>query len=357
MFFYFLQIAIFVCYSFIFLFIQHKGSRRLYLVITGVHLILLMGLRSYTVGTDTLSYESFVLGNGDAFNGNGAFLYNLISQEVVRTFNGSYAAFLVCVSFLTVSFTLASVSMLIRNNVLLVESLFLYLTFYYYFEAFNISRQMLALSMVAFAVTLLLHNKKMFSILLMFAAIGIHTTAVLGLFFYLFYYMRLTLIRLILLITILAFSRIMLPTLVGAFSSLFSHYEMYSLSTYQIEAGSGRSNVIMGIFLILIVLLTLSLTQAVFDPITNVLIVAMAVGGVWYIVGANSSLLVRMGDYYGFFSVIAIPLCLDKIASKFLHKRNASIVLTSFTMLFAVTVFYFKISQNFGGIIPYFLIG
>ena len=113
----------------------------------------------------------------------------------------------------------------------------------------------------------------------------------------------------------------------------------------------------MGIFLILIVLLTLSLTQAVFDPITNVLIVAMAVGGVWYIVGANSSLLVRMGDYYGFFSVIAIPLCLDKIASKFLHKRNASIVLTSFTMLFAVTVFYFKISQNFGGIIPYFLIG
>lgn len=116
-------------------------------------LSLLCGLRGYSVGTDTSAiylpyyYDKFCIKNA-SYDGT-EYLFYVILKVGYSLFH-SYTGVLFLISFLTLLFAFLGLSYY-RYKVSLPLAMLLYLSFIY-FESFNIMRQMLALSIIIFAL-------------------------------------------------------------------------------------------------------------------------------------------------------------------------------------------------------------
>jgi len=168
----------FIILSIIFLIlsINNKVGNR-FLGISFFLLFILLGFRDVSVGTDTINYltifERVVNSDYKGVEPGWIFLNNL------TYYLGLKFEFLLV---LTALLTLAPVYYIIkRSSVNPMLSLFFYYTLYFYFDAFNITRQALAVVIVLVAMVQLINNKKIFFILIVLLASTFHLTALIAL--------------------------------------------------------------------------------------------------------------------------------------------------------------------------------
>ncbi|USQ69067.1 EpsG family protein [Companilactobacillus allii] len=300
------------------------------------------------VGTDTLQYVDFYLVQNSGFNGNGAMVYSAISNAIFNLTGGNYHVFLFVLSLATIFFVLKSIELLNNNENFMFLSIYIYLTFYFYFESFNIQRQMLAVAMTMFAMALLSRKKYIWSIIIFVLSIGIHSTAIFAIIGFVIWFMKKNKITFCLILGVSLLSNLFLNNLLNNFSQLFNHYQMYSDTVLS----SGGGSLMLGIFLLLIVIIAMFLTDMSDDKVGGFVTFMTMIGAVLYIVGSKSQLIIRMADYFAVYSVVFIPQVLARLSRKF-HRRYLYMVLVGLVLGVGLAIFYYKLGNNLGEVIPY----
>lgn len=347
MIFYSVNLAIFIIYS---LFTNsYYKDRRAYFWLVLTHLTLLLGLRSSVVGTDTPQYVSFYLGQNAGFNGNGTIVYSALSSVVDHLTNGNYHVFLFILSLATVFCILKSIEIFGGNEDIMFLGVYVYLTFYFYFESFNIQRQMLAVSMVMLAMALLSSRNFLGSIVLFVLAVGIHSTAIFAVIGYLIWFVKKSKLTFVIVAMVAAMSNFFLANLLTHFSQIFDHYQMYTDATLV----SGGGTLILGIFLLAFVCLAIFITDILADKVAGFTIFMTVIGAVLYIVGMKSQLIIRMADYFAIYSVVAIPQTVLAISRRFRNSKLVDLTLVVIVIFAGLAIFYYKLANNLGNVIPY----
>lgn len=141
-------------------------------------LFVLLAFREYSVGTDT---EHYLFAFERIVNEQQVFMEFswVYLNELIISLGGDFRYVLVCSSLLV----LVPVFYVIKKtSVNPMLSIFLYFTLYIYFSSFNITRQMIAVSIVFIGVSFIVKNRKpwLYFLLVLLAA-TFHTSALLAL--------------------------------------------------------------------------------------------------------------------------------------------------------------------------------
>lgn len=352
MIFYFFQLAIFFCYSLFFYFVRPNFLRTYYVFIT-IQLSLVMGLRDYWIGTDTRQYVGIFLSQDTSFNGNGVAAYNFLSKTIWNLTNGNYHVFLLALSFLTVLFFILSLQKLKSDFFESFIAVFIYISFYFYFDSFNIQRQMLAVSIAMFATCFFIEKKYLKALVFFLLAVGIHSTALIALLN--FALIKIKKNKKSLIISTIALSVMLanVDKILQLFAEIFSHYNMY-IST--VESGSlaaGGGALILGLFFILIAGTAFFMTDVFGSEIYSFTFFATVLGSLFYIIGMNSQMLIRIADYFLIFAPVFIPRAIKKVSNKFLQKNIVNCFCCAIVLIAGLTIMFYKLFNNFGDIIPY----
>lgn len=166
--------TIFILISFLILLLSfNKKVGRLLLAIVFSILFILLGFRTINVGTDTINYlEIFERIN---YYDNKEIEYGWKALNVaIFNIGINFQGFIAVTAFITLLPVYITVK---KHSVNPMFSLFFYYTLYFYFNAFNISRQALAVVIVLSAMPLLLKDSKTKYILYVLLASSFHTTA------------------------------------------------------------------------------------------------------------------------------------------------------------------------------------
>lgn len=152
-------------------------SQKLYLIVSFVILFNLMAYRSTSVGTDTLNYEIIFNNLEDGHD----WVRPLIEpgwvaiNDLVIFLGGSFrevlklSSFLILMPVFFISYTYSSNPML---------SIFLYYNLYFYFYAFNITRQLVAASFALFSIMFLIRKKRILFFIFLLIACLFHYSAI-----------------------------------------------------------------------------------------------------------------------------------------------------------------------------------
>lgn len=135
-----------------------KEKQNVYLLISFIVLFILSAFRDVSVGTDTYNYET-------TFNNleNGIYWVKehiepgwVFLNELTLYFGLGFQSLLFLVSFITLAFVF---TVAVKNSPNPMLTIFLYYNLYFYFLSFNISRQMLAASIICFSFFYLLRKQ------------------------------------------------------------------------------------------------------------------------------------------------------------------------------------------------------
>lgn len=133
-----------------------------------------MGLRGYSVGTDTLLYKGIFerLGQSSFSSYNESSWFFLMWNKVIYYFSSEYGVYLLITALLTNYLILKAI--LIFNNDKFSSSIYLYYILYFYYTSFNISRQYLAIAFILFG-SAMLYRKKLCSLLYIYYSSSRHS--------------------------------------------------------------------------------------------------------------------------------------------------------------------------------------
>lgn len=349
---YFANIIFFIGYSFLFSLVGTKYEKQ-YALITIIHLSLFMGLRSYEVGTDTAQYVGFYLSGNTTFNSNGALFYRILSKTISFFSGENYHVFLLVLSLLTVFFFVKGILGFHLSQGKLFESLFIYISFYFFFDSFNIQRQMLAVAMTFFAAALLNNKKYIWSLIILLLATGIHSTALIMLLIFPIFFMKKTKFRLSLLIGMIVIINFSLLKLLNVFSYFFGHYDMYTSVLAGNLLDSNGGTVLIGLFILFYILLGVIFTDMLTDRTAGFVTTMMLIGGVLSIVGMKSQLVIRIAEYFSVYMIVGVPWIIEKVSQRFEERKIVNWGLIAIVILAGGMVCFYKLSNNLGGIVPY----
>lgn len=351
--FYFLQLLIFLIYSFAFYFVTAKKQIRYYLIVVFLHLSLVMGLRSYLVGTDTIAYTSYYLNQNTSFNSNGVVIYNLLSKFIYHTTNGDYKVFILVLSSLSILFFILSLSKLEHNFGSIFLSVYIFITYYFYFDSFNMQRQMLAVSLAMYSVCLFIEKKNWKSFIFLLLAIGIHSTALLALINFLLVKIKKNGKSLLMMMGLSMVLLVYYDKIIQIFSRFFSHYDMYENSMNNEALSAGGGVFILGAFFILIALICFMLVKTNENNLFSFTLFSTVIGSLFYLVGSSSQLIIRIANYILIFTPVFIPVAIQKISNRFVEKLAVKLFFIFIVMVAGLVIMYYKLSNNFSGVIPY----
>ena len=131
---------------------EKRRSTKRWLAIACVILSLIEGLRDYTVGTDTVTYVAHFLGNDTAKFETGFELFT----KAIRLFTDNPTVYLLCIAFVINGLVARAIYKMSKDAAV---SLFIYITLYFYFNAFNGLRQYMAVALLLTTYTFL-HERK-----------------------------------------------------------------------------------------------------------------------------------------------------------------------------------------------------
>ncbi len=308
-----------------------------------VLLAILAGLRAISVGTDTVSYlESF---NELAFSEiRGIEIGWFFLNYLVKITTGSYRVLLLTVSALTLFFVRKSIEDVSRNKNL---SLLLFVALYFYFESFNIMRQILAASVVLYATKYIIRQdfkRYLFWVLL---AATVHTSAIVMLIMYAAPRWK---IGKVVVIGCVALSFIAGPFLFRLFSSILSRISVYGFyldrEAYLKESGYFSFNLLLQSLVFLFILLVNADTSREYNLLINLFFIGTMISNIL----AFLPVFARMGI---FFKVSGIFL-LANLKSRLVPRRARTLSLYS-VVLIEIAACAIMLIWNTEGVLPYTL--
>lgn len=315
-------------------------------------MFLVMGFRTESVGTDTTLYcnifqNNFSFSLKSIFNdGDTSFLYSLYNK-FVSFFSTDRRAIIVSNSLLICFLTSLFIY---KNSKNVVFPTLFFMTFYHFFSAMNISRQYIAVMIVANAFYFL-RKKKIFKYVTMCTvATLVHNTAIISFIMLPFLFIRSTKKNIYIYLISLTIGMLFVDKIMIAFSSLFSHYGMYFNNNLLTEVGQNRKIIVTFIYIIFAVIITSLLKKN--DDMTSVdidLYLLYMLNFIAIIIGILSlkiMLLSRIEVYFSIFAIILIPKVFDMMKDKIMYYFV-------FTMVMIIPM-YIQLQSNNSEVLPYF---
>ena len=315
-------------------------------------LFFVMGFRSESVGTDTKLYCNIFeniqkMSITSIINGTDTSLLYVIYNKFVSFFSSSRSAIIVANSFIICTLTGVFIYNNSKKNVLLPTLLFLCL--YHFFSAMNISRQYIAVMIVANSLYWIKENKKIYFLLSCLAATLVHNTAIISLTLLPLFYIKLNAKNIFLYITTVAIFCFSLDKILLLFSSLFPHYLMYFGNNFLTEVGQNRKIIITLIYVVFeLIMFCLLKSEGVSSEDKENLKLYVVINSLAIILGIVSlkvMLFSRMEIYFSIFAIIYIPYVVSFFKDKYL--------ITFFLVLIMLVPMIVQLNSNNSEVLPY----
>lgn len=357
--FYLLIYLIIVIYSFIlfFLNINRNKKKKFFLIFTCIFLLLIMGLRSVNVGTDTKTYVNLykhIASGSDIFNViKSAPLYVIYNKLVSILFNDDTGKWII---FLNSLIIVTGIGIFIyRNSKNIVISMLLYISLYFYFIGFNISRQFIALILVLNSYYYIKNNMIKKYIVLISMAIAIHNTAIVGIVLYPICKIEWSKSKVYVFSLLSILTMFLYEKILNIFLKIFPRYNMYMGSgRFSInDVGEGKKILVSIFYLCFVFLALYVLSYKKYESslenkieiyrLTSIVMFASIIGIFFY----NNLLISRIEIYFSIFSIIFIPNLTEYIGGRIrLLIYYLVILLTIFSLIV-------QLNSNISGVIPY----
>lgn len=333
-------------------FTRKKTGYRFFAKVSAIQLILLMGLRKFTVGSDSANYLRLFKGiaNGSHTSLDLKSPVYVIGLRLIAAIAPNYEQ----IYFVA---TAVIIIVLLWRTIALLKVPFKKAVITYYLSFFlislNLNRTFVAIALVMYAYALMRNKKIGFAILVEIIAVLVHATALVGVAVLIIGYLdtdskksRKKILGGIIVGTL--FYRMSF----GIFIRLFPVYEN-TLENVNDTVGASALIFQIGIMMLLVYILYLQKKMTIckclngtqvsnLKNISLVLFLAIAI----YIVGGSTWYIQRIIIYLNIIAVFAFPLC-DLVKNKY-----RMIFRTSYYIIFGF-VFLYRIFRNLGGISPY----
>ena len=254
--FWLINIIIFGGYS---LLLYRMNKKDVFLIVAFLHLGLVAALRGLNVGSDTLYYANAYkvlayrghIRNHAMASSPGFIGYMKLISYIFPDRNGYMISTAIPI--------LLGAFVLIKNfSKNYFASVYLYLTFYFYFLSMNISRQFLAIAMTLFCYYFLNKGKKLWALILYIAALSVHSAAIIFGVYFVLHLIKWTEKRVLAAGVCLLFGSSLIPRMLNIFVRIFPNYQwMLENSFITNYASGGRSAMVITVYSIFAVLLML----------------------------------------------------------------------------------------------------
>lgn len=321
-------------------------------------LLLPLAFRGESVGFDTITYYKWFKSASDYYTGEKFYLYwepgfSYIIKALMKLNNST--VFVMFIFDFFILYFIVSRLWEYRNRIPFSEGIFLFITLFYLF-CFNLTRQMLSLSLVFWATRYLEKNKYISFIIFVVLASTIHATAIVCSLILLVYMLgdRLHKRRKTLFFLISMGAIVILIIILGGDNTLFvvdriQHYIKQYLTNGNIDLGFMciiRFTASILIFCLIYRIPTIKNNQI---KIYNFLYL---IGTILAFVGSFFDFVERLGLFFLMYACVLFPMIFN---SDYFNKRSRSLM--KFGIYFACTLLYFDaLIGNSQGQIPYTLV-
>ncbi|KIN18669.1 EpsG family protein [Lactiplantibacillus plantarum] len=367
--FYFGVLGLYIIFGIIINFSFENKATRLFQSLSMI--VVLGGLsaaRAVSVGADTQLYNNLYSWDFEAGN-----WQNILSSKYPL-----YSLYTYCLHFISSNPQIIIVmnSLIIVTSVAITiysysENVFLsnilYVTLYFFFNSMNISRQFLAIGILLVATVCLNKNKIWLFWILYIGACLVHSTALVGIVFFVIHVIHWNKTRFILLsgalgIVLLTFYK----RILNLFIVLFPAYSMYSIGTSDtnVETLSSQSNggtLLVTIFYLLFICIA-TLCKVRFQDenrekrfafLTAVMIIAVVFGIVFY----KNILMTRVISYLSIFSIVYISEVIDlfilNIDTTSVNRGYTRFLVVCGVIAITCVPLYVQLNKNLSDVIPY----
>lgn len=333
-----------------------KTNKIFFLIIVGVVLILVQGLRRYDVGSDTLNYV-YIYKNAN----NMSYDQILNTETFVEKGYLIYNKFLGSISpnnpqlMIFINAILINVPILIfiyKNAKYMVFSTLLYVIMYFYIDSFAIMRQFIAIGIILLGFEFLKRNNLILFVLFVLFASLFHSSAIIMLLLPVLYYLKPTFkVSLFISIAAVLVCGILLisPNLIY---SIAGRYTSYLGTDWGASADIGGIYIkyISEIILAFVGIYLLSSNKIKFEGNDRQMLFLSSslsiFSGVTGLLRTIVSVIYRLSYYFSLFELLLIPLIVYYL---FKEKTLTKVIVAS---LFGIYYIYL-LSVNFAGVVPF----
>lgn len=339
-----------------------KKAKVLYLFLTFIPMMIVMGLRDKNVGTDTRSYCMYFriisrMSLIKAFD-NNPILWAILNKifAIFGTRDINYILPLSMIILILIAKFIYDYS----DDVGL--STILFILSYYYFTGFNTARQFLAIAIVINSFKYIINDdKKLIKkniikfLIVNLIAIGIHPTSIIFLMCLIILISKPSLKNIVKISSIFIIAMCLFIPISNFLVKYFPHYSLYVSSNEIKENGFGqgknRNFAITSIYIIFEIILMY------FWVVNNInkekiklhysYIIINMFGIILGVLALKTTLFNRMAAYFMIFNIIYIPYLFTYF------KGNQKYLISSLYILIMLIPYYVQLTENIGGISPY----
>lgn len=332
---------------------KSNSKRILFLFLSFSLLFFIMGFRTEQVGTDTELYCTIFdnikkMNFSNIINSMDSSILYVLYNKIVSLVSLQRNSIIISNSFLICFFSFLFIYNNSKKNVLIPVLLFM--CFYHFFSAMNISRQYIAVMIVANAYYYLKNDRKKMFLLLCLSATLIHNTAIVSFVLFPLFYLKMNKKNIIFYLIIVSFLVVFLDKFLIIFSSIFTHYEIYFQNNLLNDVGQNRKIIITLIYFffeILMIIILNSKKNIESSEKKNIyfFIVINALSIILGIVSLKIMLFSRMEIYFSIFAIIYIPYILSFFKDKIL-------ILFLFTIIMLIPM-VLQLRSNNSEVLPY----
>lgn len=307
-------------------------------------LLIVGGLRDFSVGTDTLNYLGlYEYGDDTSFTKGIEWGYTLV-QQLAFLYLGDYA-YLVFIQMLLI--LVFFYIFILRESENPLFSVFCFVSLYYWLYSLNTTRQYIAMPLVLIGFSYLLRDRIRPFIGFVLLAMLFHTSAIFSLVVLLFYKRDSSILinKGVLVLSFFIGLTPLIPLLMSAFTSIFDAlglegFSMYISETSDFrEGGFSLSRFLLTIYGCLILLLLDERLLYVRIFILGIILLNLF---------AFQPAIARLAQYFICIQIILIP----NIPVYIKNERNVS-PLRIISLVYMVITFFYLLSANVGEVVPY----
>ena len=320
-----------------------KYGRKIFLLVTFTQMFVLLGFRSFDVGTDTQTYIATFRAAKLGFNIDQFEVLNRIVMKVLANMPNAEIIYLALYAFVT----LACFFYFIKNNsedVYLSVSIFSGLMFYYL--CFNLMRQVLAMAIVSVAITKLNKGKKGAFFILVLIAIGFHTSAMVAVLIWLVKKINIKYTWSIYFGCVLASMAMLVlgRKIVEMFLTFFPMYRIYINSIFADDGNYLNPIMYLGILTIV----TIIWGRFRRNEKDDLCLIMLGIGTILYFISLDVGIVNRIVYYYTMSVIVVLPNLLKRISR---IRNRVPLSVGAHLMVFIYSCLL--VARGAHGIVPY----
>ena len=340
-----------------------RNKRNVFFLYTvAILLVVLMGIRSVDVGTDTFAYRVLFYIFGDApllrkysIYSSGFPVYRLLCKICFLLFGANYRIFLFINAIIIIGIHFKFLRLYSKNYYF---SIIFFILYYHYFNAWNVSRQYLALSFALLAFIYLDKKKYVISVLFWVIATLIHTIGVVMIIIYPIYLYRWNLKRFLRLLIGIPICLNSIASVLPRVLKLFPRYEYLYLSVllnknYGVFGGNsqGRKALVSMAIIVICAFCFFLKKEREESAVGWTILICLCLEAIMGVVFGQNPMLLRIQAFFSPYMIVGMTNLLEetRLSSRMKFALNLTIIATFFVS------FCIQLSGNYAGVVPYCL--